>query len=261
VKLQQYKYIIPFLVFLFSFQNAFSQNKEKKEDKPPKYFLINFAYSIHFPGGDMGDRYGQNNAVGIGMEFLTGKNYIIGFNSDYLFSTKVKEDVLFNLRNSDGTIIGNNRALSAIKLTQRGFNVNLLLGKIWNINKKQPKSGIRATIGMGILQHKIRIQQDPQSKVPQAEGEYARGYDRLTNGLALTEFLGYQLISNNKRLNFIAGIELVQGFTKNRRSFNFDTQMADDSNKLDLLVGVKFGFTLPFQIGRDMEEIFYVPGN
>lgn len=259
MKYQQYKYILSAFLIFFVLQNSIAQKSE--ETKPPKFFLVNLAYSIQFPGGDMGDRYGQNNSVGIGMEILNRKKFIIGINSDFLFGTKVDEDVLATLRNSDGTIYGNNRSLSAIKLTERGWNVNLLLGKLWNVNKKQPTSGIRATLGLGVLQHKIRIQQDPQSLVPQAEGEYAKGYDRLSNGLSVTEFIGYQMISNNRRLNFIAGIELVQGFTKNRRDFNFDTMMKDEDNQLDLLFGIKLGWTLPFEIGIRNREVFYVPGN
>lgn len=258
MNIKQYKYVFLILISFLFLEKISGQGDE---EKAPKFFLVNMSYSLQFPGGDMGDRYGQNNAVGLGLEFLTRKKLIIGLSGDLLFGTKVNEDVLANLRNEDGTIIGNNRALSAIRLTERGFNVNLLLGKIWNINKKQPSSGIRTTIGAGILQHKIRIQQDPQSLIPQADGEYAKGYDRLTNGLAITEFIGYQMVSNNRRLNFIAGIELVQGFTKNRRNFNFDTMMRDDENKFDVLVGIKFGWTLPFQIGISKEEVFYVPGN
>jgi len=257
VKYQQY---ILFALFLFfACQNLSAQKKE--DTKPPSFFLINMAYSIQFPGGDLGDRYGQSNTVGLGLEILNSKKIIFGLSGDFLFGTKVKEDVLATLRNSDGSIYGNNRSFSAIKLTERGWNVNLLLGKLWNINPKQPTSGIRTTIGAGILQHKIRIQQDPQSFVPQTQGEYGKGYDRLTNGFALTEFIGYQMISNNRRLNFIAGIELVQGFTKNRRDINFDTRMKDDEGKLDLLFGIKFGWTLPFQTGGRDREIFYVPGD
>lgn len=258
MKYQQYKYILSAFCLFFIWQNSNAQNDKLDS---PKYLLLNLTYNIQFPGGDMKDRYGQNNAAGIGLEFLSRKNIIYGLSSDFLFGTKVNEDVLAPLRNTDGTIIGNNRSLSSIKLTERGWNVNLLLGKLWNINKKQSKSGIRTTIGAGILQHKIRIQQDPQSLVPQAEGEYAKGYDRLTNGLAITEFIGYQLVSNNKRINFIAGFEFVQGFTKNRRDINFDTMMKDDDNKFDTLIGIKLGWTLPFQIGISKEEVFYVPGN
>ena len=259
MKKQQYKYILLFIISFIFIQDTFSQKEEEK--KSPKYLLFNFQYGLQLPGGDMGDRFGQNNLVGLGLEFLSRSNFIFGLNSDILFGSKVEEDVLASLRNSDGSIIGNNRALSAIVLRERGLNVNVLFGKLWNINKKQPKSGIRTTIGGGILQHKIRIQQDPQSLVPQAEGEYAKGYDRLSNGFALTEFIGYQMVSNNRRLNFILGFEFVQGFTMNRRSINFDTMMKNEEKRFDTLFGLKVGWTLPFQLGVAKDEVFYVPGN
>jgi hypothetical protein len=100
------------------------------------------------------------------------------------------------------------------------------------------------TIGAGLLQHKIRIEvQD--NNVPQLDGDYRKGYDRLTNGLALTEFVGYLHCGNNRLINFFAGIELTQAFTKSRRDWDFSTMRKDDSNRMDLLFGIKVGWFFP----------------
>ncbi|MEO1715307.1 MAG: hypothetical protein AAFU60_18420, partial [Bacteroidota bacterium] len=60
-----------------------------------------------------------------------------------------------------------------------------------------------------------------------------------------------------RRVNFYAGFEIMEGFTVNRRSFNFDTQMADTTPRLDILYGFRLGWTLPFYVGENTEEIFY----
>jgi hypothetical protein len=50
---------------------------------------------------------------------------------------------------------------------------------------------------------------------------------------------------NRRRVNFFIGIEAVQAFTKNRRSFNFDTRSSDDSERSDRLLGLKAGWIIP----------------
>lgn len=84
--------------------------------------------------------------------------------------------------------------------------------------------------GVGILQHKIRIEHQ-DNKIPQLEGDYLKGYDRLSNGLMVHQFVGYFHMSNNRLINFFVGAEAWQGFTKNRRDLNFDTKMHDDKTK------------------------------
>jgi hypothetical protein len=110
---------------------------------------------------------------------------------------------------------------------------------------------------MGLFQHKIRIQDDPQVVVSSLAGDYKKGYDRLTNGLAITEFIGYQHFAKNRLINFYAGIELTQGFTQNRRDYNFDTFERDDAKRFDGLVGFKLGWVLPFYLSDNPDEIFY----
>jgi hypothetical protein len=73
----------------------------------------------------------------------------------------------------------------------------------------------------------------------------ANVYDRLTNGLCLSQFLGYTNFSNSRRINFYAGLEFMEGFTKNRRNYNFDTAMKDDASRLDFFLGFKLGWIIP----------------
>jgi hypothetical protein len=106
------------------------------------------------------------------------------------------------------------------------------------------------------LQHKIKIQDESKS-VSQLTGDYKKGYDRLSNGLAMTGFIGYQHLDPKKRINFITGFDLTMGFTQNRRDFNFDTMTKDERKRKDFLVGFKVGWILPISTGENPEEIFY----
>ena len=246
------------MIFLFlGNSTVFAQSETEEGPKKSRYILVHLAYSFQTPKSDLANRYGWNNTAGLGLDYLSKENWIFGGQIDYLFGTRVKEDVLASLRNSNGELIGNNRSVANIRLTQRGWNANFLFGKLIPFRKDKRLFGIRATAGIGILQHKIRIQQDPASLVPQTTGEYRSGYDRLSNGLAFTEFIGIQKISANRKINFIIGVEFVQGFTQNRREWDFDKMAKDENKYFDALIGGKIAWTIPFEIGAKGEDIFY----
>lgn len=220
--------------------------------------LLHISYGLHLPSGDLSERFNENFAIGTQLEFITNKsNFIFGLDGQFLFGSDVKTDVLAGLRTAEGYIVGNDKDPADIQLRERGWFLGAYVGKLFSLSQTNPRSGLRLTVGTGVLQHKIRIQDDPQRTVPQLLGNYRKGYDRLTNGLALKEFLGYQLLSKNRRVNVILGLEFIQGFTQNRRDFNFDTMQADTEKRLDLLYGFKAGITLPFYLESNPGSIIY----
>jgi hypothetical protein len=220
--------------------------------------LFKLSYGAHRPSGDLADRFGNHFSIGSGLDLLlTEQNWIAGFDFSYYFGSQVNEDVLANLRTNQGFIIGNDRSYADIQLRMRGFYTGVHIGKLISLGFANPRSGIRATVGVGLMQHKIRIQDDPVRNVPQLSNDYKKGYDRLTNGLAFTEFIGYQVLSRNKRVNFYAGFEFTQAFTQNRRDFNFDTMAKDETERLELNAGFRIGWILPFYFGKAADEIYY----
>lgn len=221
-----------------------------------KAILLNFGYAPQLPIGDLADRFGSNFAAEVSAELITDNNWIIGLQGLFIFGNRVEEDVLAGLRTEAGDIIGNDRSPADIQLRQRGSYYGVRIGKLIGLIENNKRSGIRINAGLGLLQHRIRIQGDPFRSVPQIEGPYEKGYDRLTNGLALHQFIGYQTIGKNNGINLTAGFEFYEGFTKNRRDFDFDTQMADTANRLDILAGFRLSFTLPFYLGN-AEDIYY----
>lgn len=221
-----------------------------------KAILLNFGYAPQIPLGDLDDRFGLNFAAEVSADYITENNWLIGVQGLFLFGNNVEEDVLAGLRTEAGDIIGNDRSPADIQLRQRGAYYGLRVGRLIGLFEDNPRSGIRINLGVGLLQHRIRIQDDPFRTVPQLEGEYFKGYDRLTNGLALHQFIGYQVIGKNNGINLTAGFEFFEGFTQNRRSFNFDTREANTDSRLDILAGFRVGFTLPFYLGN-AEDVYY----
>lgn len=220
--------------------------------------LISVNYAAQWPGGDLSDRFGFNFNLGGMLEFITHEsNWIFGAQGGYLFGNNVKEDVLIPLLTNDGGIIGSDRRFADILQKERGFYVGGHVGKLVNIGAANPRSGLRLTLGAGLLQHFIRIQDDPNRTVFQLTDEYKKGYDRLTNGLALQQFVGYQVLSRNKLINFYVGAEFTQAFTRNRRSFDFVERRPMDESRIDLLYGIRVGWILPFYFGKGSDEIYY----
>ena len=219
--------------------------------------LLNFGFGVQQPGGDLADRFGISNGVEVGADYiLDPSNWFFGLEGQYFFGTDVKEDVLAPLRTTEGFIIANDRNPANVQLRERGYYLGARVGKLIGLSSTNPRAGLRVHLGAGLLQHKIRVQDDPIREVSQLTGDYLKGYDRLTNGLALHQFLGYQLLGKDGGINLIAGLEFFQGFTQNRRSFNYDTRQADTAQRVDLMMGIRFSWILPFY-RTNAEDIYY----
>ena len=218
--------------------------------------LLNFQYGVHLPGADLNKRFGPSFSAGAAFDLLTKNNWLAGIQAGFHFGDNVDENVLNSLTGADGLIFNDDIFPAEIRLRQRGLAFNAEFGRIFRSNERS-RSGIRATLGLGFFQHKIRIQDDPLGKVSSLSGTYKKGYDRLSNGFATTQFIGYQYLSANRRINLMIGMEFTQAWTKNRRSFNFDQRIRQTDTRFDLLTGWRIGWTMPLYIGENPDEIRY----
>ncbi len=217
--------------------------------------VLGLDYGFQLPAGDLSDRFGTSFKVGGHLSFLPeSSSWQYKLNGAFFFGNNVKEDVLSLLRTNEGFIIGNDRSPADIQLRQRGIYLGLGVARVFPFSEQDPRTGFLVELSGGFLQHRIRIQDDPQRSVPALLDDFKKGYDRLSNGLYSSQFLGYQQMSG--KVNFYIGIEAVQAFTQNRRNFNYDTQMLDDQQRLDIMLGLKVGWILPFFLG-DGSDIYY----
>ncbi|MEM7104416.1 MAG: hypothetical protein AAF502_14865 [Bacteroidota bacterium] len=250
-----FKYLLSFLLIVFTVVQVTGQEAPETPEKSKfKAFLVNVGYGFHMPGGDMKDRFGSNSSAGLQIEFIY-QGYFAGIEGDFLFGGTVKTDVLAPLRTPEGALIGDDFEFAIPRLSERGFYTGGYVGKVFPVLKNHPRSGLRVSLGLGLLSHKINIA-DEAGTLVQLQGEYKKGYDRLTNGLATRQFIGYHHFSRNRLINFYAGFEFTQGFTKSRRDFNFDTMEVDTNSRLDAFYGFRIGWTLPIFIGEG-DEYFY----
>jgi hypothetical protein len=191
-------------------------------------------------------RFGPNFSAGAAIQRISAKdNLMFGLQVQLLFGSEVKEDVLAALRTREGYIIANDRTPADIQLRQRGWFFGVQAGKLWALSAVNNRSGLRASIGAGILQHRIRIQEDPLRAVQQVQGDYARGYDRYASGPALYQWIGYQVFSNDGRINLYIGAEALQAAAQGRRDIQFDLKGPYLEKRLDILWGLRAGWVLP----------------
>ena len=215
--------------------------------------LAHVTFGVHKPFKDMETRFGTDGGFGLACEYLTANNFLYGLEGHYWFGNMVKEDPLEILRTPEGDIIGNNRLVASVALRERGYYAGAMIGKLFGLGGK--RSGIRFTLGGGLTCHWIRIQDD-NSSVTQLTGEYKKGYDRLTGGIALNQFIGWQHLSASRKANWMAGFEFNEGFTETMRDWDFSERRKLEGKRLDLRIGIRIAWTLPFYLGK-ADEIYY----
>jgi hypothetical protein len=218
--------------------------------------LIGLNYAYHLPLADMDIRFGGSNSVGITFLVKTKKNLVFGADWNYIFGNTINEPgLLQNLKNSQGQIVAKTGETAQIKLYERGQYSSLKIGKLFKMPWSNKNSGFLLMLTAGGLMHKIRIDVN-DNNVDALNKEYKKGYDRLTSGLAVGQFVGYLFLSNNRLINLFAGFEVIEGFTKGRRSFNFDTMEKDNKPRFDVLYGLKVGLAIPLY-KRLPQEYYY----
>jgi len=219
--------------------------------------LVGISYSYQFSGADLSERYGNNSNIGVMCQFKTKSNWLFGADFNYLFGNDVKiyDQIIKNIATTDGQVISKEGVYSDIRMFERGFITTIKFGKLFPVFNSNPNSGIVFLGSAGLMQHQIRIETD-NNAAPQLVGDYARGYDRLSNGFVVSEFLGYMYLSDKKLTNFFIGIEFNQGWTRSLRDYNFDTMKKDTDKKFDTLWGIKFGWVLPIY-NRAPEKFYY----
>lgn len=212
--------------------------------------------SVDFPGADMADRFGTSYRVGPSVMYKTLSNYMFGIKGDFIMGGNVRQDsLLYGVKDEAGTFINSSGQRIGVGIFERGYAVGLQGGKIFPINQRNQNTGILAMTGLGFIQHKIRIE-DKDQTIPQLRGDYIKGYDRLTNGWYLEQYVGFNMFDKGGLLNFHIGLDVMAAFTAGRRDYLYDVRRTDPDGRVDLLFGIRGGIYIPV-FKKQSEEIFF----
>lgn len=206
--------------------------------------LVGVHFGGQLPFSDMGTRFGPNLDAGGMFAYKTKRNWIFGAEGTYGFGRNVKEDVLKNLKTTDGFVIDNEGYPADLRISERVVGVHVFGGKIFHLTASNINSGIVATFGAGYMQHKINLY-DAQQRIAAVHGDLKYGYDRLSNGVSVSQFIGYLNLSNNRLLNYYFGFTFYEAYTKSIRKLNYDTGLPDKKSRIDILSGFRVGWILP----------------
>jgi hypothetical protein len=245
-----------FILLLILLVSKFISAQVSVKDSSIYTPYLGFSYGYYLPAGDMADRFGNNSAAQLDIQFKTRSYWIIGLNGSYLFGRNIKESLFDSIATSTGGIISKNGLYSDVRVFERGFTVSGTLGRMFHFKRPNPNSGLIATAGIGFMQHKIRIE-TIGNITPQLSKEYKKGYDKLSSGLLLTESIGYLYLSNNRLVNVYFGLECMQGFTKSRRSWDYELMMKDTKKRVDILYGARIAWVLPLYKKAPLEFYTY----
>jgi hypothetical protein len=241
------------LAFLFLSSFLFSQ----KDSTMPALAapLIGVHLGGDLPFADLGKRYGPNLNMGFNFMYKTKRNWLFGLDANYGFGRNIKEDVLAQMKNSDGFFVDNEGYPADLRISERIITTVLHCGKLLPLGSPNPNSGLLVDAGVGYMQHKIHFV-DINKRVAAVNGDIRNGFDLLSNGICLSQFIGYMFLSDNRYLNFYTGVEVYEGITTSVRKWNYATGERDTKTRTDILLGLRIGWILPLY-NRTPKNYFY----
>ncbi len=238
----------PCLVLLFLFGMHSGLNAQ---DSLPRA-LIQLGYGYQQSLFDMAPRYGGHGSLQMAL-ILKKNSWEYGLSFQYLFGSRVGEDVLAGLRSPEGELIGEDHQLAQVDLRLRGSLFGLLIGKRVPIQKA---GNLVIGVQPGWLIHWIRFQNPGYTFAP-IRGAYRYGYDRLSAGPAISEQLAYRYLSSNRLINFELAIHFTQGFTKLKRNIQLDQPNISTSRRFDGLLGIQAKWIVPVFSKKNPDTIYY----
>ena len=256
------RFFICIVFFVLMAFKGFSQVElpKQKVDSSGLILFLSPNFSYHFTMADLRKEFGNNLSIGMDISLKTKSNWSIDFGFNYYFNGKVENKILdntFKYVTADGIFITNSgKASSEIEVDFRGLSFHLQGGKIIPVSQKYRNSGIWIKLGIGVMQHYLYIK-NPQEEVPAIGTEYRKGYDRLTLGFSLNQFIGYMHLTKKNLLCFYGGIEFYEIFAKRQREYDFNLMRKDDSKLFESLIGIKVGWIIPLYKHKPYAEFEY----
>ncbi len=215
-------------------------------------------YGGNWTAGDMADRFGYTNHLGAMAGYKTSRNWVYGLDGNFLFGNQIRVTGLFDsIVDNQGTITDEGGFPGKVVVAERGFNVNLMVGKVFPILSPNANSGIYVHMGAGYLQHRVKVETQDHV-IPSIELKYRKGYDRYTTGLNFHQFVGYAFLANQGVVNFYGGFYIQEGLTYNRREVFFDrpSEPVPTDMRLDIMYGFKIGWFIPIYQRKPKDYYF-----
>ena len=216
------------------------------------FLLLRVGGGFYLTGADLAKGFPQFASLPTGLYFKSARNLTLGINHTPFWGNKVSYNNLFgDMLGPSGEILDQNGFPTIIRYYMRGNSTTLTAGKLLGGKPGKPRQ-FEIALGAGFMQHFVKMQFDA-GRTPQLEGEYAKGYDRLTNGLQLVQHFRWHYL-NPETISLFAGLDISQGFTKNRRSWNYGDHGPDKDLHFDFYTGISAGIIIPLSLKSQTQD-------
>lgn len=251
------KGLLPLMTFACISASAQWQMRVSKVDSAGLvvYTAANYGYSV--PLLDLKKETTGFMSAGLDVALKSRSNWSLEGGFNYCFSGKVKgTDSLFkHITNSIGSIMDGDGQPADIDVDQRMWNMRIVAGKTFPVSPNYRNAGIQLKLGAGYMQRYVFIK-NPDNRVAALTGDYKKGYDRLTGGFTLYQFLGYLHLSKNSHIHFYIGMEATEAFTHRLREWDFSMMCKDERSFTDVWIGIRGGWIIPLY-KKEYQDTYY----
>lgn len=246
------------LILCFSFFSLTGLAQLNLADSASQGILVNINIGHFLKAGDFSETFGSNWSGGLDLQYKTKDGWIFSVGARYHFGDQLKNPtaIFGEMVTSQGEILGLNGEYAPVTFRERGWDMGFDFGKIITKWGHNANSGPMITLGLGYNNYYIDIR-NQLDNTPQIQDEYLKGYDRFSQGFMTRQYLGYFFSGSNKRINFTAGFEFMQGYNHSIRGFNYDTRSYDLDMKLDMYYGFRISWFLPFYDENAQKYYYY----
>ena len=261
------KHLFLFIVCIIFFaEKGYSQIEVRvsKTDSAGLFVFLapNFTYNIVM--ADLYKKFKNNLAIGADLGVKMKNNWSIDFGFKYYFGGYAYQDVIDSTFKNivvDGYFMKTDgSATTDISCEFRGISFHLQAGKIIPVTKRFRNSGIWLKAGIGVTQHFMKIKSGEIiyaiNDDPKFGYVYSKGYDKLTLGFSLYQFVGYAHINKRNLFCAYAGVEFFENFAKRQRDYDYSIMRKDDSKLFETMIGFKIGWIIPLY-KHDPNAVFY----
>ena len=252
-----YRNILPTIAFTMAALASMAQdpNSGQRSAARPGHQLI-LHTGIHVPWGELADRFGIANTVGIGWRRTANSGWRYGAQYRFQTGSEVREPgLLQNLVDPNGNVIDNEGRIALITPQQRGTLIMATIGRKWSLGARHPETGFIAEMAAGFWEHKVHFQ-NRGNRITQLEAPYLSGYDRLSGGWVVSPRIGMEYHSPNGQARFQVGLEALIGRLQPSRSWNADTGTVDQVKRNDRAMGIFVAWILRLE-SRSTVDYFY----
>ncbi len=221
----------------------------------PKWFLLQSAIQYNINGGDWKGRYPAFTSVPLSVEYFHRHKYVVGVNYDVYLGSQVEENGLYGqMVNNNNQLLDQNGYPAVVRTYMRGFQSGVHALKSFPF-KAGSNWHLQMGGGLGYYRTHTKFVFD-EDQVPQIDGNYTAGYDRLSAGWYLQEQIRIQYL-NNDLVSIGIGFHTMQGSSKHLRAYDFATQTPGFQQFTDFSYGANAFITIPIRVQETLPEPDY----